>query len=262
MIVAICAHENTEHLQKMLENWRKSLGRDRVYLLFDATKSKPPKDPHLLQFTNQECASANRFHVDNWTNVEYKISLLDKPLKKKMCEDDFIWMIESDVGCDGDITTCLHKASSSRADFMAFNIKTYVTDPKWTWWDSLRGEIDGAIPLKKRIGCFFPVTRYSRAMVDAVIRNMGKSSGFCEIYIPTLAMAEGLVVEELPSSMKGDVGFAIYKKLPEKRNHVLYHKYVPSSSGNCECGAMQIVDLSIVALFLLLIASILLYVVV
>jgi hypothetical protein len=135
-------------------------------------------------------------------------------------------MIESDVGCDGDIATCLSRCRDSRADFMAFRTKAYADEPGWAWWESLRGEIEDRVPIEDRVGCFFPVTRYSRAMVDAVIRNMGKSSGHCEAYIPTLAIAEGLVVEEIPASVEGDVGFAIYATLPGRGDHRLYHKYV------------------------------------
>jgi hypothetical protein len=231
IVVAICAHENTAQLSSMLRNWRRSLGGDdRVYLLFDASKTKPPKDPHLLQFTNEECAAANTFHVSNWANVEYKIYLLFRAFEETGA--DFVWMIESDVGCDGDIATCLDRVASSRADFMAFRTKSYADEPEWAWWNSLKGEIVDTVPLERRVGSFFPVTRYSRAMLDAVIRNMGKSSGFCEAYIPTLAISEGLVVGELPAAMEGDIGFAIYDRLPGRNDHRLYHKYVtrPSSS--------------------------------
>jgi hypothetical protein len=226
-VVAICAHENTAQLSSMLRNWRRSLGGDdRVHLLFDASKTKPPRDPHLLQFTNEECAAANRFHVSNWANKEFPISMLAKT------GADFVWLIEGDVGCDGDIATCLNQAASSRADFMAFRIKSYADEPEWAWWNSLKGEIDDTVPLERRVGSFFPVTRYSRAMIDAVIRNMGKSSGQDEAYIPTLAISEGLVVEELPAAMEGDIGFRIYDRLPGRNDHRLYHKYVarPSSS--------------------------------
>jgi len=219
--VAICAHEDTPHLRRMLADFRRSLGADRVYLVFDASKTAPPKDPHLLTFTNAECAARNPYHKSNWHNAEGKILAL------RRANADFIWMIESDVGCDGDIATCLSRCRDSRADFMAFRIKKYADEPEWAWWDSLRGEIADRVPVEDRVGCFFPVTRYSRAMLEAVERNMGKSSGHCEAYVPTLAIAEGLVVDELPASMEGDVGFAIYATLPGRGDHRLYHKYVP-----------------------------------
>lgn len=225
MLVAICAHEDTPHLRRMLANFRRSLGADRVYLLFDASKTAPLRDRHLLTFTNAECAARNPYHESNWHNMEYKIHLLKKALDET--GEPFVWMIESDVGCDGDIATCLSRCRDSRADFMAFRTRTYADEPEWAWWESLRGDIAGRVPLEDRVGCFFPVTRYSRAMVEAVDRNMGKSSGHCEAYVPTLAIAEGLVIDEIPASVEGDVGFAIYATLPGRGDHRLYHKYVP-----------------------------------
>lgn len=225
MLVAICAHEDTPHLRRMLANFRRSLGADRVYLLFDASKTAPLRDRHLLTFTNAECAARNPYHESNWHNMEYKIHLLKKALDET--GEPFVWMIESDVGCDGDIATCLSRCRDSRADFMAFRTKAHADEPEWAWWESLRGDIAGRVPLEDRVGCFFPVTRYSRAMVEAVDRNMGKSSGHCEAYVPTLAIAEGLVVDEIPASVEGDVGFAIYATLPGRGDHRLYHKYVP-----------------------------------
>ena len=229
-VVAICAHEDTPHLRRMLADFRRSLGADRVYLLFDASKTAPPRDRHLLTFTNAECAARNPFHESNWHNMEYKIHLLKKALDET--GEPFVWMIESDVGCDGDIATCLSRCRDSRADFMAFRTKAHADEPGWAWWESLRGEIADRVPVEDRVGCFFPVTRYSRAMIEAVERNMGKSSGHCEAYVPTLAIAEGLVVDEIPASVEGDVGFAIYATLPGRGDHRLYHKYVvPKEKG-------------------------------
>lgn len=225
VVVAICAHEDTPHLRRMLADFRRSLGADRVYLLFDASKTAPPRDRHLLTFTNAECAARNPYHKSNWHNMEYKIHLLKKAFDET--GEPFVWMIESDVGCDGDIATCLSRCRNSRADFMAFRTRTHADEPEWPWWESLRGEIADRVPVEDRVGCFFPVTRYSRAMVGAVDRNMGKSSGQDEVYIPTLAIAEGLVVDEIPASVEGDVGFAIYATLPGHGDHRLYHKYVP-----------------------------------
>jgi len=224
-VVAICAHEDTPHLRRMLADFRRSLGADRVYLLFDASKTAPPRDRHLLTFTNAECAARNPFHKSNWHNAEGKIIALKKALDET--GEPFVWMIESDVGCDGDIATCLSRCRDSRADFMAFRTRAYADEPGWAWWESLRGEIADRVPVEDRVGCFFPVTRYSRAMVGAFDRNMGKSSGQDEAYIPTLAIAEGLVVDEIPAGVEGDVGFAIYATLPGRGDHRLYHKYVP-----------------------------------
>lgn len=224
VVVAICAHEDTPHLRRMLADFRRSLGADRVYLLFDASKTAPPRDRHLLTFTNAECAARNPYHNSNWHNAEGKIVALKKAFDET--GEPFVWMVESDVGCDGDIATCLSRCRDSRADFMAFRIRTHADEPEWPWWESLRGEIADRVPVEDRVGCFFPVTRYSRAMVGAVDRNMGKSSGHCEAYVPTLAIAEGLVVDEIPASVEGDVGFAIYATLPGRGDHRLYHKYV------------------------------------
>lgn len=215
--VAIRAHEDTPQLRRMVQTWGDSLGPDRVFILFDATKHPPPRLPRVLVYTDEVCRRANPYHTSNWHNAEYPISLLSH------IKAPFVWMIESDVGCDGDIATCLAKCTST-ADFLGFQVRRYTeTNADWAWWTSLDGALKG-IPMQDRMACFFPVTRYSTAMLQAVRDHMGVSSGHCEAYIPTLAAVNGLRVEQLPTSMHGNVGFQTFRNLPGKGDDRLYHK--------------------------------------
>jgi hypothetical protein len=222
--VAIRAHEDTPDLRAMVQTWGDSLGHHRVFVLFDATKTPPPPLPRVLVYTEDACRQANPFHVSNWHNSEYPIALLQS------IGATYVWMIESDVGCDGDIGLCIQKCTST-ADFMAFQVRGYSEGNRgWEWWPSIKGEL-AAVPMQDRMACFFPVTRYSAAMLRAVAEHMGRSSGHCEAYIPTLAAASGLRVEQLPLSMHGHVGFRIFRQLPGKWDHRLYHKYLPGPLG-------------------------------
>lgn len=223
-VVAIRAHQDSEHLRAMIDLFRTSLGDDMVYVIFDATRNRPPPGPRVLTFTEEECQRVNPYHKDNWFNAEYPVSLLRTALAETGAQ--FAWLIESDVGCDGLIAACLDKCTST-ADFMAFQVRSYDagSNADWAWWTSIRGEI-ATVPLHDRMACFFPVTRYSVAMVNAVSGHMGASSGHCEAYIPTLAVAKGLRVENLPLSMHGNVGFTVFDALPGKEDNRLYHKFM------------------------------------
>ncbi len=228
--VAIRAHEDTRDLRAMVKRWGQSLGHHRLWVLFDATKTPPPPLPRVLVYTEDACRQANPFHVSNWHNAEYPIAMLQH------IGAEYVWMIESDVGCDGDIGQCLATCTST-ADFMGFQVRRYSEKNKdWAWWPSIEGEL-AAVPMRDRMACFFPVTRYSAAMLRAVAEHMGRSSGHCEAYIPALAVARGLRVETLPNSMEGDVGFAVFKTLPGTGDHRLYHKYLPSAPASTLCPA-------------------------
>jgi hypothetical protein len=224
-IVAICAHVDDAHLHAMVTTYRAALGSDRVFVLFDTTASPAPDLPNVHAFSTPACVSDYRFHVDNWQSVECKLGVLRGIVHATGAGT--AWMIESDVGCDGDIATCLRSVRDRTSDFMATKVRTRAQDPGWCWWGALAGEI-AAMPMEERLGCFFPVTRYSRAMLDLLWEHRDASSGFCEVYVPSLAARHGLVVAGLPEHVIGDIGLETHSALPGRGDHRLYHKCVPS----------------------------------
>lgn len=225
-IVAICAHVDDHHLHTMVEEYRRVLGGDRVYVLFDTTKTPAPSLPNTRTFSTKDCLASEGyvFHKDNWYNVECKLGKLRELVLETGASH--AWMLESDVACDGDISVCLDRAAKMKEDFLAVKVREYDDEPDWYWWESLAGEVS-VVPVKKRRGCFFPVTRYSKRMLNEIWANRGTSSGFCEVYVPTLAVWKGFSIANIPESMVGDVWLDEYTRLPGRGDHRLYHKFVP-----------------------------------
>ena len=73
------------------------------------------------------------------------------------------------------------------------------------------------------------MVRVSDAMVDAIRRSFGKSTGFCEVYIPTLCATSGLACKPMPAEVFGTFGYNPkispdeMAKLSTSPNNLLYH---------------------------------------
>ena len=77
------------------------------------------------------------------------------------------------------------------------------TDPSWCWWETIHGHL-AQTRKEDRVGTFFPMTRLSHAMVDALRLEFGRSTGFCEVYFSTLcANTPGLVIAPIPGRLLG-----------------------------------------------------------
>jgi hypothetical protein len=67
---------------------------------------------------------------------------------------------------------------------------------RWYWWSKLEGEIS-KVPKNKRRGCFFPINRFSKRFLEVLEQNLSRSSGYCEVYFPTLCHVNGLVLKSM-----------------------------------------------------------------
>ena len=80
----------------------------------------------------------------------------------------------------------------------------------------------------RRWKSFFPITRYTPALLTLLDDNIGRSSGFCEVYVPTLAVYHGLTVAPLPENMTGPMSPRVIRKnrKPQLFNdNKVHHKY-------------------------------------
>lgn len=88
----------------------------------------------------------------------------------------------------------------------------------------LFGEIDKAVPRGMRHGMFCPIKRMSRRMITSLYKHNNSSSGFMEVYIPTLASWEGYSLRALPVEMVGMIRWSNSElQLPPEPNNKLYH---------------------------------------
>jgi hypothetical protein len=212
----------------------KNIGISNVYLLFDNTKSNMT-DTFLKQYknniilvTDQKCKDKNPFFKNQVITCEFGLIIAYDYLKQQNKLFDYIWLIENDVYCDGNYLECFN-ISNEPNDFLATYVADYSEENKdWVHWKSIEGEI-APLDLSQRVKSFFPITRYSIKLLDSLKENLGKSSGFCEVYIPTLAKYNNLTYGNVNPKMIGE--FQFYKiidnkNIPNNNDNRLWHKYV------------------------------------
>lgn len=143
-----------------------------------------------------------------------------------------MWYIEYDVYCHGSFQEVLNRFTDVKADLLIKGsdkgsaIRTKRNERRWVWWTGLEGEISNTKDEDKR-GCFLPIMRMSRAFLECLQKNAGKSSGFCEVYFPTLCIVNGLSLNTFPDDIfstfiyKANLNFSVIKKM--EKNNLLFH---------------------------------------
>jgi hypothetical protein len=177
-------------------------------------------------------------HRCNKRQIEAQLLLFEERCERK--DYDYIWLIEYDVACDGNWKETLHKVSSKKEDFLATVVCSYAERILWNGWFQLKGPRWLKPPLARRVCSFFPVVRLSRKLMIALRENCGRYSGFCEVYVPTLAVDKGLSCGNLIQDMLG--GYFTYEETPRsketafvlkspQRDHKLYHPILYQEQG-------------------------------
>jgi len=216
------------------------LGTENVFLLFDDTKNKfsekdykrwSEPDTHLSHSHNiltdfNECLSINPLHRSNKEQVESQLLLFSKLCNASF---DYIWLIEYDVFCDGNWKVTLESCDSRNEDFLASKVYTYHENRLWNYWFAIYGPRRIKPILVDRVGGFFPLVRISKKLLDALEKNINKYSGFCEVYIPTIAKQYGLTWGSFPKEMQSERFLFDPEKTdckspwPLENNNKLYH---------------------------------------
>lgn len=222
-IYVLRAHEINNVVKKLYNKLVIDLGYDNVFILYDATNNKFPKDSDIaidkVCIINDEyCLENNSFHNKGFKEGSVSMSFWHPEtsfvaigywlLIVKKIEYDYIWFIEYDVYCNGNFKNVFQKCDNIKADFMARgrdegieNFRIGFQDA-WCWWNELNGDVED-VPKKYRVGCFLPLVRCSKLMIDKMREQFNKSTGFCEIYMSTLALRENLFIKPLPLEVLG-----------------------------------------------------------
>lgn len=233
-------HVWNEFCQVQFKLLQKDLGPENVYLLYDDTKNKFPESnckrwsdsdshsetTHYIMTNFDECLSINPLHRSNKEQIESQLLLL-----YKLCNTEFnyIWLIEYDVFCDGNWREALKSCDLLSTDFLASKVYTYHESPLWNHWFRIYGPRRNKPMLSDRVGSFFPLVRISRLLIQALQKNINIYTGFCEVYIPTVAKQYSLTFASFPTSIVSDCFFFDPLKadckspLPLKYNNILYH---------------------------------------
>lgn len=236
-VVVLRTHFWDAHVQRLFNKLTADLGADRVYCIFDATHASPAtlsmlgsvawsrsldlsqSPARVVTMTEADCGSINAMHFvgkpgevgskyrGETHNVAMYRALRSRP------DWDYMWVMEYDVHCQGSFAKPLQACDSIHADFMAkgcdtgFEVRTGRNDPGWCWWPDRYGPDLSRVPVADLHGCFYPLTRYSRAFLDVLDADLGRNSGFCEVYIPTLCVLSSLTYRPMPAEVFGTFRF-------------------------------------------------------
>jgi hypothetical protein len=202
--------------------------KDSAYVILDKTnvldKDESLDSERVIVHNEASCKVANPLHKE----IKYSLDSVIWHVYEKFKDKDFkyLWLLEDDVYVDGTLDGVIRKNESKTEDFLASFVEDYGENDKeitWMWWEALEGQ--GVPELKNRVKSFFPVTRYSKEFLKEIHDRIGVYSGYCEVYIPTLAKQFGFTYGNLEESSVGNLSLAVINPLPKNGDDRLYHKW-------------------------------------
>jgi len=248
-IYILRTHLLDNYVKDTYQKMQDQLGSENVFLLFDETNGPPAASsikwnsaegvsagPAIITVNEADCQKINALHNEGeFSGSKHKVEGQIYACYKAIKGDyDYMWFIEYDVFCnnfhsalrpfDDVAADMLTKGSSSNYQKW---IRTYLLNRKWFWWSGLEGEIS-RVSIFKRRGCFFPINRFSKRFLQVMEQNLSKSSGYSEVYFPTLCHVNGLVLKSLPLNLFSDFRYQPNITVKEiknvkKEDNRLYH---------------------------------------
>lgn len=223
-VYVLRTHVLNQHVLQTFQKMQQQLGKENVFVLFDETNGAPGQPsvrwdtpggvstgPAIITINETDCQNLNKFHNQgkypgSMHKVEAQVYACYKAINRPY---EYLWFIEYDVYCN-DFEAALRRFNKVKADMLTKGttvnyfrwLRSTLVNRKWMWWHKLEGEIS-QVPLSKRRGCFFPVNRFSRRFLQVIEANLSKSSGYCEVYFPTLCRINGLKVKTMPLNTFG-----------------------------------------------------------
>lgn len=197
-----------------------------TYVILDKTNVLDSLDSERVIVHNESsCKAANPLH----NSIKHSLDSVLWHVYERFNDVDFkyLWLLEDDVYVDGSLDGVLKKNSSRTEDFLASFVEDYEAGSGWVWWDELVSRDAGvSVPsLEERVKSFFPVTRYSKEFLKEIHDRIGVYSGYCEVYIPTLAKQLGYTYGNLEESSVGNLSLVPIHPLPKNGDDRLYHKW-------------------------------------
>lgn len=207
-IVLLRTHRWSHSIETSWRQLRREVGEERVFVLYDVSGNRPlPAGvENVIAITESECKAIHPLHQSMWSTVESQLILAVRGLRERNVVFRYLWLIEYDVRCVGNWKDVLNASihHCPEADFVADNVQplSVLKNATWCWW--WRNPYQRGEPVKQRWKCFMPVSRYSARYLQRLERELGKSTDFCEIYLPTMCMKYGdLTVGSLSPSCLG-----------------------------------------------------------
>jgi len=218
-VYAVRTHFMNDRLRNLYKQLQDDLGKNNVFMIIDVTRGTPDMTGIDNYFTIDEEWSNNvhSFHSQgHLSGLNYRGETTIYKLYEeisKIKKFDYLWQIEYDVHCKGSFAKALSPCHEIECDYLAkggddrIEIRRYIDCPWWCWWGNLFGEL-ASIPMEMRQGCFYPVTRYSIPMLEAIKYQLNRSSGFTEMFFPAVCTYHGLSYKTIPAECIGLVQFS------------------------------------------------------
>jgi hypothetical protein len=222
-VYVLRTHLLNKHIIDMFTRMSAQLGKDRVFMLFDETHGtttlptvrwsavENTDQSSIITIDEDDCQEINSLHnTGTHSGSMHKVEAHVYACYKKIRQDyDYLWLIEYDV-YSNDFKASLSSFDNVYSDMLTkiYTGKYSWRNKNWFWWDKLEGEIS-SVPMKQRRRCFFPVNRFSKKFLKVIEQNLSKSSGYCEVYFPTLCYINGLVLKSMSSK-----AFGVYRYQP------------------------------------------------
>jgi len=194
---------------------------NQCYIILDGVSDKSG----VITHTEESCKQINPLHKSIKYSLDSVLWHVYDRIKDK--DFDYVWVLEDDVYIDGSLDGVIIKNSGRTEDFLASFVEDYGANKdelNWMWWDALEGSVP-LPPLEERVKSFFPVTRYSKEFLKEIHDRIGVYSGYCEVYIPTLAKQLGFTYGNLDESSIGNLSLGLINPLPNNADDRLYHKW-------------------------------------
>jgi len=200
-------HFYNEYIDFQWKKFQTELGVNNCYLMMDETNlikpyhsnvsryTNPNKDTNIIYIHWKDCCQVNKLHKNNKEQVESQLYILYKLIPQ---EFDYLYFIEYDVYCDGNWKETLEKNNSYSHDFLATHVDDYrIQHISWGHWFNLKGSKQLKPKREHRVKSFFPITRYSTLFFKMLEKQIGRYTGFCEIFIPSLVKQQHLTYGNL-----------------------------------------------------------------
>ena len=226
-------HAGNQFGQARYEQMREQLGAESVYLLLDDTHQSAQGtriaghvagvgDSHRLLINESECSSASSLHTNMYHMPHIQMALANKYLQPVVFS--YIWFVEWDAVCHGDYGECFSLPDALQGkDFLAVDVEPYSERLKGWRWGELVGELSD-LPTESRWKSFFPVVRFSKTFLANISTDMASSSGFSEVYVPTLCSTlQSCSLGALPRRELGPFGASGNLTLPALADDKWYH---------------------------------------
>jgi hypothetical protein len=218
-VYVLRVHFINENVMSLYKQYQRDFGVTNSFMLLDTTNIEyVPSGIHNLITIDKEQAEAidpliNSYNLGTmYYRAEAPSIRAADGVAALFGNFDYLWIIEYDLYCHGSFAEALKPCHHIEADLLAkgrddsIEKRRFYLDPHWVWWGDLWGEL-AKMPLMARTGCFFPIVRMSQRFIETLRENLGRSTGFSEVYFSNLCVAYGLKYKTIPWICIGDVRF-------------------------------------------------------